>query len=801
MITENNFYNKYLCLGCNACYNICSFNAIKMNEDSEGFLYPKVNKNKCNNCNACDKVCPLSNNLFKPKRTRINNGIALRSYRYASESTSGGFFAEIAFNFLAKNGYVAGAIFNNEWKVEHIISNNTTDINRMRGSKYLQSNINTTFIEAKQLLDNNKLLLFSGTPCQIAGLYGFLGKDYDNLLTIDLICYGVNSPMVWNKYFNEIPNNENITSLFFRYKSKNLYENTNIENNEYFIIKYSNNKVFKEIYQTNNYIRGFFKNLFLRPCCSNCKYCTRIRPADITIGDLWTDKAKNDRIDGISQVIFNSNKAILYFNSIDNTWTKKYKINLNKIKKYAPNINGISSEHNPLRYKFFDLIKFLPFSKALDHTLNNKFDIAIIGMHAPNYGNLLTSYSLYKILTEMGKNVLMVDRPLSSNDKPLKNIFNIFDKNPYPDYAISKIYHNKESMKELNDRINTFLLPSDQILGTHFILSYDKYTLLDWVRDDKNKISYSSSFGTDHFDGDDNLRAEIGFYLNRFDAISVREESGIKYAKDNFNINVTQVLDPVFLCNPNIFDELIKDNKVVNNNNNFLGVYFLKLSYQRSKIISNSKKLLKLDNHCIIIDYLKSLNHPNSILDLDFVEGSSNNYFLSCIKNCDFFITDSFHGMCFSIIFKKQFIVISDPNLNKAPTRITELLYKLGIFYRFVETSNEFIPNEYFLNNINYNSVYEILNSEILRSKLWLLNTLNYFSSLNKNKSEYDIINEKLSNYKIKHKISNNKLSISSNNNLFFIIITKFKKLFKNFYKYGFKYTIRLAAKKIKYYI
>ena len=170
--------NKENCTSCFACYNVCPVKAIEMVEDSEGFKYPKVNKDKCINCGLCDRICPVINNKSKEgnfERPKIiasytkNNNIRL-------DSTSGGIFSELAKKIYQENGYVCGAIYNEEWGVEHFISHNIKDLDSLRSSKYLQSDVNDVFSLIKKLLEKGEKVLICGSPCQIAGLNNFLQK-------------------------------------------------------------------------------------------------------------------------------------------------------------------------------------------------------------------------------------------------------------------------------------------------------------------------------------------------------------------------------------------------------------------------------------------------------------------------------------------------------------------------------------------------------------------------------------------------------------------------------------------------
>jgi glycosyltransferase involved in cell wall biosynthesis/coenzyme F420-reducing hydrogenase beta subunit len=792
-----NTIKKHLCYGCGACVYACPQNALEMKEDLEGFLYPGINIKKCNHCNVCDKVCPILKTNYKPVRFNAKHGIAVRSDTYAPGSASGGAFALMADKVLSMGGYAAGAVFNDDWKVEHIVTNKASEINKMRGSKYLQSDIRTSYRETKSLLDDGKFVLFSSTPCQIAGLYGFLQKDYENLLTVDLICHGVNSPTVWTKYLEELTEGrKEISSVIFRNKAMNLTLPYNKKDKEYFTIQLANGRTIINDFTETDFYKGFSKHLFLRPCCAHCEYSGRKRQGDITIGDIWTKEAAQERKKGISQVLINSEKGKVFFNSLERQWSRKYDINLNKTKHGSLYINGHISIPHPSRNRFFDLIQFMPFKKALDYSLNKKFDIAIAGMHAPNYGNLLTVYSMYRVITDMGYAVLMLDRPLTSIDKPSKTAFSLFSQLPYPEYALADLYPDKKAMKELNNRIGIFLLPSDQVLGTIFVLKYDKYTLLDWVRDDKPKIAYASSFGMEYFDGDNNLRAEMGFYLNRFDAVSVREESGIEYAKINFGIDAEQTLDPVFLCDSEIFKKMSENNVSRLPQRSFLGGYLLQPNNQRENIIRSLLSHLDIKSYYIITDASKSINQVRNLWNIDSIEGANVNEFLACIQNCECFITDSFHGVCFSIIFRKQFIALFDKNINRAHGRIYDLLHKLNLERRIVETYDEITDYHLLDTHIDYDEVYTILNSEINRSRSWLKNTLNNASLHKKNKSVYDIMDEKIN--EIEQKYLTNFHKSNKQNKVFFRRIKRGLKCLK---KNGLFYSIKLLIKKSKKYL
>ena len=215
--------DKKNCTSCNACYNICPVHAIEMIEDKEGFKYPKVDKQKCINCGLCEKVCPIKNKVLREENNKMPTVIAAwsKDNDIRLDSTSGGIFSELAKEIYKENGFVCGAIYNKEWLVEHYISNNINDIDQLRSSKYLQSDIKDNFKKIKELLEQENKVLICGSPCQIAGLYNFLHKkEYENLYTCDFICRGMNSPKIFRGYIKELEEKYHSEIKKIKFKNK-----------------------------------------------------------------------------------------------------------------------------------------------------------------------------------------------------------------------------------------------------------------------------------------------------------------------------------------------------------------------------------------------------------------------------------------------------------------------------------------------------------------------------------------------------------------------------------------------------
>lgn len=284
--------NKKECCGCTACVQICPRSCIELTEDKEGFLYPVVNKEKCINCNLCEKVCPYINHMVDRSPQKVFAAKNINEHnRY--RSSSGGIFILFAEQTIKEGGVVFGAKFDENWNVVHDHTEKKENLIFFIGSKYVQSRIGNSYKKVKSYLDSGRKVLFSGTPCQVAGLQLYLKKKYDNLLTIDFICHGVPSPLIWHKYLFEVKssfckkdaNSIKINKIFFRDKSegwKHFALSINISSFEK-----KKEFSFLEIHHNNPFIKGFLKNLYLRMSCHACPSKSGKSNSDITIADFW----------------------------------------------------------------------------------------------------------------------------------------------------------------------------------------------------------------------------------------------------------------------------------------------------------------------------------------------------------------------------------------------------------------------------------------------------------------------------------------------------------------------------------
>ncbi len=302
--------NNERCFGCSLCQNICPTNAISMKEDEKGFYKPSIDTEKCIKCNLCEKRCPI--NLPLESKPLTSFAIKIKDIQERKESASGGMFYALASRFIKDKGIVYGAIFDENFVVKHIRTDNFDGIKKMRGSKYVQSNFIGILSSIKKDLANGKKVLFTGTPCQVAAVKLF--TDADNLYTCDIICHGVSSPRVFRDFVNSIKKKYGqFTFLTFRDKNISWHGcNTTIEVNGKRVTNTLYLNVFKNIY---------YGHYATRASCHFCNFANPNRVSDMTIGDFWgIEKIKEDFDDGygVSLILINSKKGKEMFRSIDN---------------------------------------------------------------------------------------------------------------------------------------------------------------------------------------------------------------------------------------------------------------------------------------------------------------------------------------------------------------------------------------------------------------------------------------------------------------------------------------------------
>lgn len=339
--------DKSHCCGCNACVQVCPQSCISRVVDEEGFSYPIIDTDLCVNCGLCEKVCPYLNETSSVTPisvySAVNEDDVIRM-----TSSSGGAFSALAKMILKNKGRVYGAAFNSNWEVNHIGIYNDEDLLKLRGSKYVQSEIGNIYKEIKDYLDSGMTIMFSGTPCQVKGLKLFLVKKYDNLITIEVVCHGVPSPKVWEVFLNEInPDNKEITSIQMRDKSRG-WSSYSVE------VKSGDKRLFSDYARNCLYINSFIQNYSIRPSCFNCPAKAGSSGADITLADFWGIQSEEPLFcdnKGVSAILINTELGEKMVNSCG-LYLKKSNVDAfcKKNKSYIE-----SAKASPNRAKFWEL--------------------------------------------------------------------------------------------------------------------------------------------------------------------------------------------------------------------------------------------------------------------------------------------------------------------------------------------------------------------------------------------------------------------------------------------------------------
>lgn len=318
-------HKKEECCGCRACEQICPMAAISMQMDEEGFIYPVINHDICVKCRKCIGVCTLYNK-DNPKESSENFHAKVvvayqKNEKKRMKSRSGGVFVAVSEVVLKEQGVVYGAGFNDDLIVQHMRATTPDERNTFCGSKYVQSDTKSTFRTVFEDLQNNKRVLFSGTACQIAGLYSYLEKKgiagkFDNLITVDIVCHGVVSPEIWKENLNEISEKLGTKPRIADFRDKSFGWGSHIES-----YACGNKKITSE-----RYTAIFYENICLRPCCYNCHYASVVRVSDITLADAWGIHRAVPDWDfekGVSLVLLNTEKGCQYFEKAQGDLTTK----------------------------------------------------------------------------------------------------------------------------------------------------------------------------------------------------------------------------------------------------------------------------------------------------------------------------------------------------------------------------------------------------------------------------------------------------------------------------------------------
>ena len=666
--------------------------------NKEGFLHPIIDNTACIDCGLCVKVCPINNFSFDNTSTPTTYAL-MASDEIRKVSSSGGVFSVVAEYVLNLGGVICGAAFNEEMKLEHIIIDNKKDLAKLRGSKYVQSEMGDIYHAIKKHLVKKTYVFFVACPCEVAGLQNYLGRQYEHLITADLICHGIPSPSVLKQYLDEEYKGQKVLNINFRDKKDGWggpYMTTTTT---------TTTGIFSKKDFEDSYFTAFFANISLREGCYHCNYTRLPRVADFTLGDCWGATSDIDDKKGTSVLFINNQKAQEIFDNIKESFPLVRQMPYEFHIKAQPHLKHPVSAH-PARTSFFKDLKTMTLQDSLNNNLYSKKNVALLNYHWENvnFGALLTAFALNRFLNLSGYNAQNIDYiphfPWIEEEKP----------NPYFDefrlkhLPMTRRFTQADELVELNEYFQNFIVGSDQVWRYSFVKDDLKAYFLEFANLDKNLISCAASFGVDEIEKDFGDKLEpCKMKLAFFDSISVREQSGMEFCK-NSGINATCIIDPVFFLDLKEYDNVIQENKEKKLKHN---VVFYTIDENLGVEIKN----YIAKNSALLGNLTKNITYDTSVAQ-----------WLYQIKNCDFFISDSFHGTCFAILFNKPFICV---NQNIATsTRMQSLLYSLDIQDRLYSSFDDIDLKRLIKEQINYKAVNEKLATLSTFAKQWLKDAL-----------------------------------------------------------------------------
>lgn len=348
--------DKQQCCGCGACMQKCPKQSISLHEDNEGFLYPQVDTETCIDCGLCEKVCHELHPYEQRKPLNVYAAIN-KDEDIRLKSSSGGIFYLLAEKTISEGGVVFGARFDEDWQVVIDYAETMEGVKPFMGSKYVQARTATAFKDAEAFLKQGRKVLFSGSPCQIAGLHHYLRKEYDNLTTVDFVCHGVPSPKVWQRYLDEVVTSGKraINDVKFRNKS-NGWKKFN------FVLSYNQEEKTHSLsswHQQNHYMRAFLSDMILRPSCHECRAKQGSSHSDITIADFWGIHIEMPEMDddkGTGLVLVNTEKGR---QALDWSKVTNKESSVEVASKYNGGLSSITKPH-PKRAEFFAALDASP---------------------------------------------------------------------------------------------------------------------------------------------------------------------------------------------------------------------------------------------------------------------------------------------------------------------------------------------------------------------------------------------------------------------------------------------------------
>lgn len=696
------------CCGCTACAAICPQNAIQMCEDEQGFFYPSVDAALCVDCGNCTAVCPIANKKAETWEPLEYFAAKHQKASVRRLSRSGGAFAAVAEKLLQNGGVVYGAAYDENLRVRHIRIASRQELWRLQGVKYVQSRLDGCLAMVAEDLNAKKAVLFSGTPCQVGGLLQFLKGAHvsaDRLLTMDIVCHGTPSPLVYERYLDywERKLKAPISEFDFRDKDhgwRGHEESLTIEANRTKKKKYS--RFYRDL---------FYQHNMLRPACYCCPFACYERSADITVADYWgVEKHCPDFDDdkGVSLVMPHTSKGQACLNSVRDQFETRA---LSKGQTLQPNLEAPSAKGEGYEEFWRDmrtcsmeelLEKWGGAAKVKHGGQKQCHTVGILTFHrAHNYGAMLQAWALMQYLRQMGCDVHIVDYRCKRIESSYQWLpwqitpkFSQFIVPSAPMRGIRMYFSvwlnlrpTLRAWHKRRQKFNEFLRKDLGVLGKGYRLGeldnlpYDAVVCGSdqiWVVQDApyyaafegkmRRIAYAASYGNRPFPPE--FHPTVYPWLKNFDFISVREKGMVSDLKAAFDVTPNAVtLDPTLLLDAETYTPLLDENSPLCQRQYLLCYCVL----EDDTMVELAQQLAAQEElELIVIRHFLRNDAKNQIQEVE----AGPREFLNYIKWAQYVVTNSFHGTVFSILFDRKFYAVYQDGKND---RIEELLNALGL--------------------------------------------------------------------------------------------------------------------------
>lgn len=716
------------CAGCMACHSVCPSKAIIIAEGSDGFLYPKIQPELCIDCGVCIETCPIT-----AKRDEIHNSTCFAAQMDDDtrfQSSSGGMFSAIASYILSRGGVVCGAAFV-DGKCKHIVVDTTDGMKALRKSKYIQSDCSEVYEQLRPQLESGRDVLFTGTPCQCAAVRAIY-PNASNLFVVDILCMGVPSQSLFDRYLREEMPGDVVDCVDFRDKSQygwtqNLVMSIRQNGHQQLIDN-----------ADSSYYCAFLDAYSIRESCTECAFAGRERVGDLTIGDFWGIERVAPEIGdkkGTSLLLVNTEKGRNLLDCIqgDLTLLREFPIDValqsNPILKYP---TMVSSK----RREFFEISKDKTIRETYNTLKSNMADCGIINYWwCDDNGAILTAFALQRLLQLNGFSSRLINICAENQyERRSGGISSEFERKYL--YTTEQITSYKQ-FQELNNSFTHFIAGSDQVFRAEWV---SDTWFLDFTELSHDKIAMAASFGTGSLSVGRRRKRKIKYLLRRFNSISIRELSGVRLCEE-LGAQAQYVIDPVFLIAPQNYLDIVHSAPYSAGEKKHIFGYFRDPSEEKLAQIKSIAAQYDLD--VFIAD------------DTTPVE-----QFLLMISRAEYVLTDSYHGLCFSLIFQKEYACYY--NTLRGNDRFDTLIEVLGINQKKFLPENE---NAAALEAIQSPEDWDTVNRNILEQRAngvrWLMDALKDPPSVDEEKLKKAYWNEKLGNagYAVGEKLLHNRIT------------------------------------------